>query len=304
MIRPLTGICVALAVTAVLYTYRSKHEVQLLDKQIEKTLRDTETLHEQSRALQAEWTLRENPERLRRFADQYLSLKPLAPGQFTSLADLDSKLPPPRPMEQASGTTDTTEDADAPPATGQLPAGLPSILELPDNNTIAAEELPIPPLPVPPPPVTVAAILAAPAERKSAGPKPAPAGETVNTVALARAVTATPDPRLPVRSGETRLAVARPPVVQIAAPLQTSPVQSPPMQAAPAHVPRLQAQVAAQMPSKPPVQAQTQPSQQFAPAPQPANNGSLLGMAHGGLAAPMPLPRPMPVNATQWTNGN
>jgi hypothetical protein len=302
MIRPLTGICVALAVVTVLYTYRSKHEVQLLDKQIEKTLHDTETLHEQSRALQAEWTLRENPERLRRFADQYLSLKPLAPGQFTSLADLDSKLPSPRPVEQASGTTDTTEDADTPAgqvSAGQVPAGLPLIPELPDNNAIAAEELPIPPLPVPPPPVTVAAILAVPAERKTAAPKPAPAAETINTAPVSRAVIATPDPRPPVRTGEARVAAARPPVVQIAAPLQ-----APTLQAAPAPVPRAQAQAPAPAPSKPPVQAQAQPNQLYAPAPQPANNGSLLGMAHGGLAAPMPLPRPMPINATQWTNGN
>ena len=300
MIRPLTGLCVLLAVAAVLYTYRSKHEVQLLDKQIEKTLRDTETLHEQSRALQAEWTLRENPERLRRFADQYLSLKPLAPGQFTSLADLDSKLPSPLPVEQASGTTDTTEDADTP--AGQVPVGLPSIPEVPDNNTIATEELPIPPLPVPPPPVTVAAILAVPAERKIAAPKPAPAAETINTAPVARTVIATPEPRPPVRSGETRLAAARQPAVQIASPLQISPPQAPPIQAAPAQVPRFQAQAPA--PSRPPAQAQAQPNQPYAPAPQPAGNGSLLGMAHGGLAAPMPLPRPMPINATQWTNGN
>jgi hypothetical protein len=38
------------------------------------------------------------------------------------------------------------------------------------------------------------------------------------------------------------------------------------------------------------------------PAPQPMQGGSVLGMAHGGSFAP--VPRPMPVSTTQWTNGN
>jgi hypothetical protein len=165
MIRPWTAISFVLAAGAVLYTYRSKHEVQLLDRQIEKTLADTAGLREQSRALQAEWTLRENPERLRTFADQFLSLKPMLPTQFTTLADLDTRLPAPRAMPLNTGTTE--EPAEAPVASTVPPA--PS----PDETFAEAEELPIPPLHVPPPP-SMAPSMAMAANAVPAAPKPAP----------------------------------------------------------------------------------------------------------------------------------
>ena len=43
--------------------------------------------------LHAEWTLQNDPQRLQALADQFLSLKTVTPGQFTSMADLDSRLP-------------------------------------------------------------------------------------------------------------------------------------------------------------------------------------------------------------------
>ena len=136
MIRPFTAICCAFAAGAVLYTYQSKHDVQLLDRQIEKTLGDTATLREQSRALKAEWTLRENPERLKTFADQYLALKPVAPTQFTTLAELDTRLPAPRIGTQDPDPANTTEEPDAAPmasGTGQP--------EAPEENVADADDL-------------------------------------------------------------------------------------------------------------------------------------------------------------------
>ena len=75
MIRPLTIATCLLACGSGLYLYQSKHEVQLLDRTIEKTVRDTGALREQSRLLSAEWTMLNDPERLRQFSDTYLSLK-------------------------------------------------------------------------------------------------------------------------------------------------------------------------------------------------------------------------------------
>ena len=63
--------------------------MQLLDREIEKTVRATDELREQIRVLHAEWTLLNDPQRLQALADQFLSLKTVTPGQFTSLADLD-----------------------------------------------------------------------------------------------------------------------------------------------------------------------------------------------------------------------
>src|SRR4051812_6200144 len=96
MIRPLTVVSFLMACGSGLYLYQSKHEVQLLDRSIEKTVRETGTLRDQSRLLSAEWSMLNDPERLRQFSDTYLNLKSISPVQFTSLADLDSRLPAPR----------------------------------------------------------------------------------------------------------------------------------------------------------------------------------------------------------------
>ena len=69
MIRPFTCVCFLLACGSGLYLYQSKHRVQLLDRQIEKTVRATEELREQTRVLHAEWTLLNDPQRLQALAD-------------------------------------------------------------------------------------------------------------------------------------------------------------------------------------------------------------------------------------------
>jgi hypothetical protein len=93
MIRPVTLVCFLLACGSGLYLYSAKHRVQLVDHEIEKTVHATDELREQIRVLHAEWTLQNDPQRLQALADQFLSLKTLTPGQFTSLADLDKRLP-------------------------------------------------------------------------------------------------------------------------------------------------------------------------------------------------------------------
>ncbi len=101
MIRPITCICFLLACGSGLYLYQAKHRVQLLDRQIEDTVQAADKLREQSRVLHAEWTLLNDPQRLQALADQFLTLKTVQPGQFVSMADLDSRLPPVPPPETA-----------------------------------------------------------------------------------------------------------------------------------------------------------------------------------------------------------
>jgi hypothetical protein len=93
MIRPVTCVCFLLACGSGLYVYQSKHRVQLIDRDIERTVRATDALREQTRVAHAEWTLLNDPQRLQLLADQFLKLKNVAPGQFTSMAELDNRLP-------------------------------------------------------------------------------------------------------------------------------------------------------------------------------------------------------------------
>jgi hypothetical protein len=60
---------------------------------------DTNAARDKIRLLDAEWTLLNDPERLRQLADQFLALKTVTPAQFTTMADLDRRLPPVRPPD-------------------------------------------------------------------------------------------------------------------------------------------------------------------------------------------------------------
>lgn len=143
MIRPITCVCFLLACGSGLYVYQSKHRVQVLDRKIEKTVRATDTLREQTRALHAEWTLLNDPQRLQLLADQFLSLKTVTPSQFTSMAELGSRLP-------SLGAPEP------------IPAEV-LIAEAPAPAPAQAEEPQIPPaVPVAPPPVSAKSVAAAP----------------------------------------------------------------------------------------------------------------------------------------------
>ncbi len=131
MIRPVTCVSFLLACASGLYLYQAKHRVRVLDAEIEQVVHQTEQVREQSRALHAQWTLLDRPERLQQLAGQFLALQPTTPAQFTSLADLDRRLPPvPPPAE------------DHPPA--------------PEAGPVVASAPAPEPAQVPPPPVAVA----------------------------------------------------------------------------------------------------------------------------------------------------
>ncbi len=302
MIRPITIVTFLMACGSGLYLYQSKHEVQLLDRTIEKSVRDTTALREQSRLLSAEWTMLNDPERLRQFSDTYLSLKSINPAQFTSLTDLDNRLPAPQietpapaPVEtpiaaadQPSMDGDESDDADtAPTATAAASA-------------VAAEPeaMPLPPIPTARPPQVATsaphpteakvAIARPPvvADVKPAEPRPAEP-RTAPRLAEVRPEPRVAEPRAPeARTPEPRAQMASAP----------KPIVLPSPRAEPAYTPRVAAAAPVAAPFRPaPAPA---PVSSFAPAQTPYS-GSLLGAARN--TAP-PAPRPMPVNATYNAN--
>ncbi|MBO0712641.1 MAG: hypothetical protein J2P47_15325, partial [Acetobacteraceae bacterium] len=93
MIRPFTCICMLLAGASGLYLYQEKHSAQMLDREIAGIVHQTEATRARSSVLRAEWTLQNDPERLARLAERFLKLKTIAPGQFTTMAELDRRLP-------------------------------------------------------------------------------------------------------------------------------------------------------------------------------------------------------------------
>jgi hypothetical protein len=122
MIRPFTLVCFLLACASGLYLYSAKHRVQMIDRKIEKTVRATDELRERTRVLHAEWTLQNDPQRVQALADQLLSLKTVTPSQFTSMADLDGRLPavpvpePPAPEQQPVPVAQAPQSEELPPA--------------------------------------------------------------------------------------------------------------------------------------------------------------------------------------------
>ena len=111
MIRPLTAACMLLACGSGLYLYQVKHRTRVLDRQIEETLQAADTARQRSRVLQAEWTLLGEPQRLGELAARFLPLQTTQPGQFTTLAELDKRLPPVRQRDAPAQTTDQPPDA-------------------------------------------------------------------------------------------------------------------------------------------------------------------------------------------------
>lgn len=274
MIRPFTVVTFMMACGSGLYLYQSKHEVQMLDKTINQAERDISMLRDQSRALVVEWAGLNEPERLRKFSEMYLPLKPTLPSQYASLADLDVRLPPPR----SEAPSDTLEDPASPGDHASIIADPDATIET-ASPTGANDTLPIPPMPSAPPPAPVTR-----PERRIAAAKP-----TAVEAAPSRPASV-PDQHV----AETR--APRPPDhVSDPRPVELHPSAPPQPLRTAAAVPR-------PLPTSP-LPAQTARPSQAALTPQPTpTTGSLLGMARGAVS--LPAPRPMPVNATNWYSTN
>jgi hypothetical protein len=229
MIRPFTVLCFLLACGSGLYLYQSKHRVQMLDREIERTVHATEALRDQSRLLGAEWMLLNDPERLRALADQFLTLKTVTPTQFTTLADLDHRLPPVRspdaPLEPVPEPAVMTPMIPPPVASKDTAAPAPAVAA-----TAPAVQAPAPaPKAATPPAAPRPAPAPLIAERKPAPEKP----RIVTTQAEPRPTTETrptAEPRQPAEPHGAQLASATPrpapaprftaPISQAVAPMQ------------------------------------------------------------------------------------
>ena len=148
MIRPFTCVCFLLACGSGLYLYQAKHRVQMIDREIEKTVRATDELREQTRVLHAEWTLLNDPQRLQALADQFLNLKTVTPGQFTSMAELDNRLPAVRaPEPRAARAACAGGRCAEPPAAAESPHRRPPFRCLRPSQPWRWPSLPPPPRP-------------------------------------------------------------------------------------------------------------------------------------------------------------
>ncbi len=94
MIRPLTFLCMLMAASSGLYLYQVKNRTRLLDRQIAQVMKTADTTRARTGVLQAEWALQNDPERLQDLADRFLALRPVSPGQFIAMAELDHRIPP------------------------------------------------------------------------------------------------------------------------------------------------------------------------------------------------------------------
>ncbi len=201
MIRPITVICLFLALGAGLYLYRAKHEVEMMDKHIEQIAKETNDLRAESRRLLDDWIRLGEPEQLHKYSDQYLGLKSIAPTQFVRLTDLQTRLPVPRvdPPEEPAQTMVQSPDASTqvPASTaGQVTAGAG------DTDVADADELPVPPIPPLNPPIAAAAIVstaaASPVSAAVASPAATPGVTPGSTSVSLVGVTAPPLQARPV----------------------------------------------------------------------------------------------------------
>ena len=177
--------------------------MQLVDHEIEKTVRATDELREQIRVLHAEWTLLNDPQRLQELADQFLNLKTLTPGQFTSLADLDNRLPAvPAPEPAAPEATEPQSvpvaQAPQPPQPEELPpapaAARPAVSP-PPSRPVAAVAVAAPPVTASGRTQAAAAHRVPVAEAPHEHPAPAEVQQVRPTPVVARRVIVAEQPR-------------------------------------------------------------------------------------------------------------
>jgi hypothetical protein len=199
MIRPITVICWILALSAGLYLYRAKHEVELMDKHIEQIAKETGDVRAQSRHLLDDWIRLGEPEQLHKYSDEYLGLKTIAPTQFARLSDLPGRLPAPAadPVPEPADVV-----ADGPAAA--TPDAAPGVVTADGVDEADGDALPVPPIPPTTPMLTQVSL---PAGGPTVGPVPLQARPVTPRIA-----NSDPDqrPRAEPRVAEEPRAVPKP----------------------------------------------------------------------------------------------
>jgi hypothetical protein len=183
MMRPFTCLCILLAGGAGLYVYQSKHQAQLLDREIARVVKQADAARERAGVLRAEYMLLNDPTRLQELASEHLpSLRATAPSQFTIWADLEKRLPPvgapaeaAPPLEPEAPTAKLPEPAVPEAPKPAAPSGGESLVASEAAATpsaAAARADSAPARPATPPASSPAAAAAAAAARPAPPPRP------------------------------------------------------------------------------------------------------------------------------------
>jgi hypothetical protein len=281
MIRPLTCVTVLLACGSGLYLYQTKHQAQVLDKQIEHAVKLAAATRMQTRELTAAWTLLGSPDRLQQLSDQYIEIKPVAPSQFVSMSDLDSRLPAPRALPAPAADAPDDTGAGTIPLATNVPAAAP--------DSIAAAALTAP---SPQAALTVAQpgssavndaakAAAAASSSRAADRKPTDMAHPPRDTAMRDASQRDSAFRDPIsRDGGQRDVTLRDTPQRDVTPREPAPARD-----------TVVARPATPRPVTPPMVAELdRPARQAPPRlpPMPVS-GSMLGMAHTSVAAPVPF---------------
>jgi len=247
MIRPATLIWATLVVIAGLLLYKVKHDVRALERELAELNRALQERRDRLHVLEAEWSLLNEPERLRDLAARHLSLVPLRAEQLARASEAIPRLAlaPARAVPSNAEPVAAVAAAEA--------AGTPS-------PAVAMAGLPLPPaFPEPGPrtsPMAASAASAAAYERRGAATAPA----------------ATPRGTTP--------ALAEPPAVRPGPRPLAAPAGSPPA------VPAVSPPAPGGISSSPPAATQPRPAPVAPSAPQPAL-ASALGAQAGALPPPV-----------------
>ena len=240
MIRPITLICWVLALSAGLYLYRAKHDVELMDKHIDQIARETNDIRAQSRHLLDDWLRLGEPEQLHKYSDEYLGLKTIAPTQFARLSDLASRLPAPR----ADPVPDPAPAGDQ----GEVVARA-SDDTATDMAGVDPDELPVPPIPPTLISVSLPGVTAIPLQARPVTPR-------TDAAQADPKPRATEEPRIaaprPIPLAEPREVASSRPVMGQAGSGAALPLQAQPMPVQPAQSPPTQTAASQNQPAQPP----------------------------------------------------
>lgn len=93
MIRPLTVVSFLAFAGAGAWLYHVKHGVSLQDRELREVRRATEQARERMTILRAEWSLLNEPDRLRQVATRNLQMEAMQPQHFARLNEMERRLP-------------------------------------------------------------------------------------------------------------------------------------------------------------------------------------------------------------------
>jgi len=219
MIRPFTCVCMLLAGGSGLYLYQTKHQSQMLDREIAHTMKLTDVARARAGVLQAEYALLNDPSRLSELASQHLaSLKTTAPTQFTNWAEFEKRLP-----SVGAPVVDAPPlEPEAPGAKLPEPTAPPAVSVTPDAKPEAKPEATRPLV------ASVARPAQPPGREPAATPRPAPAQATqpaqrpaptpVSLTEQLSSASPQPQPAVPARPATPRPAVVSAPAAHPAPP--------------------------------------------------------------------------------------